>query len=194
MSSSPRCSVPERSGERLVEAESGIHPDLGDALRELEEADEDAEENGWPLPSPSARRNARFLLPRLYRLFPQRLSAYPLFDGEIALDATTKTRHSVIVICEADGSVLCLVNINRRERRAKYAGASDLPDRFLREAFRDLADADEQARKAAAAVMVSTAAPDGGAGPPATRTPATDAAPRTTSPAPRERPGGRRGA
>ena len=193
MSSSPRCSVPERSGERLVEAESGIHPDLGDALRELEEADEDAEENGWAPPSSSAYHNARTLLPRLYRLFPRRFSVYPLFDGEIALDATTQTRHSVVVICEADGSVLCLGFIHRRGLRAKYASASDLPDGFLREAFRDLADADEQTRKGATALMVPTAAPGDATGPPATHPPATDAVPRATLPATRERRGGRRG-
>lgn len=181
--------MPERIQKRPVDVESGTHPDLDDALRELEEADEDAEEHGWSPPSAAARRNARSLLPRLYRLFPRRFSAYPLLDGEIALDATTESRHSVVVICEADGSVLCLGYIHRRGRRAKYASASGLPDRFLREAFRDLADADEQARRGATAVMVPAAAPDGVAGPPATRTPTTDAVPRAT----RERRGGRRG-
>lgn len=141
--SSPGYSVPDRIQKLFVEVESGIHPDLSDALQELEEADEDAEENGWPLPSSSAYRNARTLLPRLYRLSPRRFSAYPLFDGEIVLDATTKSKHAVVVVCKADGSVLCFVNIHRRERRAKYAGVSDLPDGFLREAFHDLENADE---------------------------------------------------
>ena len=143
VSSAPDDFVPERIQEVLVEVDSGIHPDLNDALQELEEADEDAEENGWPLPSSSAYRNARTLLPRLYRLSPRRFSAYPLFDGEIALDATTMSGNSVVVICEADGSVLCLVYIHRRGRRAKYASASDLPDDFIREAFHDLTAADK---------------------------------------------------
>ena len=143
VSSSPGYSVLERIQRLLIEVERGIHTDLNDALQELEEADQDAEENGWLLPSSSAYRNARTLLPRLYRLSPRRFSAYPLLDGEIALDATTKSRHAVVVICEADGSVLCLVNIHRRERRAKYADASDLPDSFIREAFRDLENADK---------------------------------------------------
>lgn len=193
MSSSPGYSVPERIQERPVEAESGIHPDLDAALRELEEADQEAEENGWALPSSAALRNARSLLPRLYRLPPERFSVYPLFNGEIVLDATTKSRHSVVVICEADGSVLCLVNIRRRDRRAKYSDASDLPDGFIREAFRDLVDADEQTRRGATADRVPAAAPDG-----ATDSPASterDPAPglRMASSAARERPGGRRG-
>lgn len=141
--SSPGYSVLDRIQKLFVEVESGIHPDLSDALRELEEADEEAEENGWPLPSSSAYRNARTLLPRLYRLSPRRFSAYPLFDGEIAIDATTMSGHSVVVICEADGSILCLVYIRRRGRRAKYASASDLPDSFFREAFHDLENADK---------------------------------------------------
>lgn len=143
LSSSPDYFVPERIQEVLVEVESGIHPDLNDAFQELEEADEDAEENGWPLPSSSAYGNARALLPRLYRLSPRRFSVYPLFDGEIALDATTMSGHSVVVICEADGSILCLVYIHRHGRRAKYASASDLPDDFIREAFHDLTAADK---------------------------------------------------
>lgn len=193
MSSSPDHSVPERIQERLVEADSGIHPNLDAALEELAEADQDAEEHGWPLPSSAALRNARSLLPRLYRLPPERFSVYPLFNGEIVLDATTKSRHSVVVICDADGSVLCLVNIHRRGRRAKYSDASDLPDRFIREAFRDLTDADEQAKRGATAGIVPAAAPDGATDPPAfaERDPA--AGIRMASPAVRERPGGRRG-
>ena len=121
--------------------EAGLHADLHDALRELGEVEAEASENGLPIPSDAVHRNARLLIPRLHRLYRGRLAVYPLLDGEIAIEATIPSRHSVIVNCEADGSILCLVNIHGRSRRAKYQGASQLPDGFIQDALIELREA-----------------------------------------------------
>lgn len=118
--------------------EAGLHADLHDALRELDEVEAEASENGLPIPSGAVHRNARILIPRLHRLYRGRFAVYPLLDGEIAIEATIPSKHSVIVNCEADGSILCLVNIHGRSRRAKYQGVSQLPDGFIQDALIEL--------------------------------------------------------
>lgn len=123
---------------RSVDAGLDIH--LNEALRELGDVDRRVEENALPHPSAHAHRNARMLIPRLCRLYPHRLSVYPLFDGEIAIEATVASKHSVLFSCEPDGSVLCLVNVRQDRRRAKYYSVKKLPDRFIRDALTELSE------------------------------------------------------
>lgn len=128
----------DRLDAHLRSVEAGFHVHINEALQELEDVDRRVEENALTLPSVQAHSNARILIPRLCRLYPRRLSVYPLFDGEIAIEATVASRHSVLLSCEPDGSVLCLVNIRQRRRRAKYDSASELPDRFIGDALLEL--------------------------------------------------------
>lgn len=133
-----------RDGDRLYEhlrrVETGFNTHLNEALQELDSVDRHLEENALPLPSAEARSNARTLIPRLCRLYHHGFAVYPLFDGEIAIEATVASRHSVLFSCEPDGSVLCLVNIRQRRRRAKYHDASELPDRFICDALTELSE------------------------------------------------------
>ena len=122
----------------LGRVETGFHTRLNEAFRELDRMDRRLEENALPLPSAQTHENARTLIPRLCRVYPHRFSVYPLFDGEIAIEATVASRHSVLFSCEPDGRVLCLVNIRQRRRRANYHGVSELPDGFICDALAEL--------------------------------------------------------
>lgn len=124
--------------EPLLDSEVGPQSKMSDVLRVLDEVNVEAEENALPLPSDQVHRNARFLIPRLLPLWSGHFVVYPLFDGEIAIEATVASRHSILVSCEADGSILCLVNIRQQSRRARYETVASLPDRFFRDAFSEL--------------------------------------------------------
>lgn len=122
----------------LGNIEIGLQHDVSRALQELDEVNAEASENAFPIPSAMVHRNARFLIPRLYRSFQHPLSVYPLLDGEIAIEATVPSKDSVLVTCEPDGRILCLVNIHRRSRHAKYDRVSELPDSFIHSALAEL--------------------------------------------------------
>ena len=123
--------------ERSVSTETadGPPPELRDALRDLDEAKDEAREEGFPTPSDTALGDARRLLHAMYRMLPRRFEVYPMPDGEIAIDVPGGCGHSVILLCEPDGGALCLVNMNGRHRRARYSDTDLLPDGFVREAL-----------------------------------------------------------
>ncbi len=111
--------------------------DLLAALSDLENAVDEARDEGFPAPSEEARRNAERLLRDMYPLRRCRYEVYPTQDGEVAVSAPGGRGRSVLVLCESDGRVLCLVNLNGKHRRALYdpESAAILPDGFVREAL-----------------------------------------------------------
>ena len=114
------------------------HPDLCDALRDLEEARGEAHEEGFAVPSDVALGNARRLLHAMYRLSPRRFEIYPMPDGEIAIDVPGGPGRSVLLLCNSDGGALCSVNMNGAHRRARYSDARGLPDGFVCDALAEL--------------------------------------------------------
>lgn len=117
---------------------AGEHPpDLCDALHDLDQAKEEAREDGLPAPSGKALGNAHRLLRAMYRISPRRFEIYPTPDGEIAIDAPGGFGRSVLLLCDSDGGALCLVNMNGAHRRARYSDTRGLPDGFVREALTD---------------------------------------------------------
>ena len=117
--------------------ESGRN-DLRDAMRDLDEAQEEAREEEFPAPSEAALRNARRLLRAMYDIFPRRFEVYPTPDGEIAIYAPGDPGRSVLLLCDSDGGALCMTNSNGAHRRARYSDTDRLPDGFVREALDEL--------------------------------------------------------
>lgn len=111
---------------------------LFDALRDLDQVGDEAEEEGFPAPSEVAARNAAGLLMQMFAWSNRRYEIYPTPDGEIAIDAPDGQGQSVLVLCASSGDVLCLVNVKTGHRRARYSTAAMLPDGFIREALADL--------------------------------------------------------
>lgn len=120
---------------------SVVHRDLHDALFDLDQAEDEAREEGFPALSGKALGNARRLLYAMYRTSPRRFEIYPTPDGEIAIDAPGEPGRSVLLLCGSDGGALCLVNMNGAHRRARYSDTHELPDGFVNEALSELEQA-----------------------------------------------------
>ena len=118
---------------------SGTPSSSMSALRELEQVADEARNDRAPVPSPAAHRNARRLIEKMYRLCRNQFAVYPLYDGEIVIEAVSADRDSVLVVCRSAGEIGCFVNLDGCSRQERYADVSALPNRFLREALRELA-------------------------------------------------------
>lgn len=128
-----------------MEVADDMNSDLRAALRDLDAAEGEALEEGFPIPSRMARENARRLLQAMHRISGRRLEVYPTPDGEVAIDAPGRQGRSVLLLCDSEGGALCLVNMNGKHRRARYADSNGLPDGFVREALAELKQQDELA-------------------------------------------------
>ena len=122
----------------VLETAGGRNPELRDALRDLDQVTAEAREEGFPVPPDATLANARRLLRAMFKLLHQRFEVYPTPDGEVAIDAPGRPGCSVLLLCDADGGALCLVNMNGVHRRARYSDTSQLPDGFVREALAEL--------------------------------------------------------
>lgn len=128
-----------------TEIAGDLRPELHDALRDLDEARDEALEEDFPVPSNTALAHARTILCAVYECSPRRYEVYPTPDGEVAIDASGGFGRSVLLLCESEGGVLCLVNMNGSHRRARYSDAKGLPDGFVHEALAELERRNEPA-------------------------------------------------
>ena len=119
-------------------------PALEAALKDLQDARLEAEEEGFPCPSDEALNNAERVLWRLHDTWACRYEVYPMPDGEIAIHVRGGPRKSVALLFEPEGQVLCLVSLETSWRRARYSNSATLPDAFVIEALKELKDATEE--------------------------------------------------
>ena len=115
---------------------------LRDALHDWNRVKHEAAEEGYPIPTDIALENSRRVLISMYSISPRRFEVYPTPDGEVAIDMSGGFRRSILLLCDSDGSALCLVNINGEFRRAHYSDMDKLPDGFIREALTELEQTD----------------------------------------------------
>lgn len=119
-----------------------VHPtkptNLAEAVEDLEDLAAHAEEIEVETPSQTTIETARRLLEAMCHTSSRRFSVYPMDDGKVAIDARGRNQSIVMVICRADGSVLCLVNTDGNGREALYQTAQQLPDDFIRQALAEL--------------------------------------------------------
>ena len=118
--------------------EQDMHVDLREALRDLNGVKDEALDEGFPVPSDTALRNARRLLHDMHWISPRRFEVYPTPDGEVAIDAPGGPGRSVLLLCGSGGGALCSVNMDGAHRRARYFDTRGLPDGFVREALAEL--------------------------------------------------------
>lgn len=109
--------------------------ELAEALAELDDVADYADEIEVEVPSAAAFDNARRLLKAMYRISPRGFSVYPATGGHIVIDARGANDNIVVVSCGSDGSVLCLATIDGEDRRSWYETARTLPDGFISEAL-----------------------------------------------------------
>lgn len=124
--------------EYLRQTETAYSPSLNEALHELEQVDDEARNDGSPVPSSLAHGNARTLIEQMYRICRLRYAVYPLYKGEIVIEAMSENQDSVLVVCRSEGDIGCFVNMDDQSRQERYHDISGLPNGFLREALHEL--------------------------------------------------------
>ena len=129
-----------RSFEQFVKSsmEEDVPAPLAEALRDLSEINDEAEEEGIAPPSEATIANADRLIRATYDILPRQYLVELLPEEVIAITIPGGFRRSVMLFCEPDGSALCSVNMNGKHRRKEYLPTDQLPDRFLREALSEL--------------------------------------------------------
>ena len=118
--------------------EEDVPAPLAEALRDLDEINDEADEKGIARPSELAIANADRLLRATYDILPRQYLVELLPEGVIAIRIPGGFRRSVMLLCESDGGALCSVNMKGKHRRKRYPHTDQLPDRFIREALSEL--------------------------------------------------------
>ncbi len=121
----------ERTLQNVGEGSGDTPQDLADALSDLRLVPEEAQEDGFPIPTQDLLASAGILLMKLYTVWPHRFEVYPMPDGEIVIDAPNRRGSSVLVMCEPGGEVLCLVHARGEQQSNRYPSTETLPDDFL---------------------------------------------------------------
>ena len=112
---------------------------LCDALADLREAAEYAEEEDFPIPSKSAIANAELCCCARYTRFPRCiLKCILLWTVRLPFMSPNGRGRSVLLLCDSVGGALCLANLESEHRRKSYPTADTLPDKFLRQALVDV--------------------------------------------------------
>ena len=135
-------SVDQRPWESIAEylwrGVIGFRVQLAQALEELDQVVDEAQSEGYKIPSSIAIYNAEYIVKCIYDDLLHPVQVYPMPDGEVAIDVTNDEGSSVLILCCSDGGTLCFVNINGNQRRAHYSNSDALPDGFMREALEEL--------------------------------------------------------
>ena len=121
--------------EYLSRGAIGFRVQLAQALEELDQVVDEAQSEGYEIPSSDAIVNARRIIKRIYDNLSHPFQVYPMPDGEVAVDIANDDGSSVLILCCSDGGTLCFVNINGNQRRAHYSNSDALLDSFMHEAL-----------------------------------------------------------
>lgn len=137
-----KCDDNPRSWESIAEYNArnaiGFRMQLAQALEELDQVVDEAQLEGFKIPSSKAIDNADYIIKRIYDSLRCPPRIYPMPDGEVAIDVANGEGSSVLILCCSGGSTQCFVNINGNQRRACYSNSDALPDGFMCEAFKEL--------------------------------------------------------
>lgn len=115
-----------------------VPSNLADALADLKEVREEADEKEFTAPSDLAIENAERMLRALYGILPWRYEVYPMAYGMVAIHAANGKGASVMALCESDGGAMWLANLKSGHRGDRYKSATDLPNAPLRDALLEL--------------------------------------------------------
>ena len=117
----------------------GIVKDPFEAVAQLDTIEADAIEMGYEVPKQAVVNVARRILEQMCSCVQLPFDAYSMSGGRVAIGVDGGVGRSMIVICEPEGSALCVVTVGPRSRRARYDDASFLVDDFVRQGLRDMA-------------------------------------------------------
>ncbi len=111
---------------------------LNEILKDFDEIEEYAAEEGFEPPSIKVKARTEEMLKTIYRILPVRYIIYPLEGKNLAIEVTVKHGRGILIIFEDDGGVVCFVSMDGNNRRARYDIADHFPKGFIYEALREL--------------------------------------------------------
>jgi hypothetical protein len=118
---------------KLGRGEEGINAILSNSLDELKEASAQAEEEGWPLPTPECVERTERLLKRMFEVRPHSYWIYPTSNGELVIDGGYEDHRIIVILPYEGGAIYTYRAPNTRELRAVESADSDnLPDSEMR--------------------------------------------------------------
>ena len=123
--------------EFICQANSGRSAHLEEAMDDLAYIQEEAEEEGWQVPSADTIKMAERVFGDMFSYAPRPYAIYAMPDGEIAIDAHSPHGTKVVVICDAKGGARCLTYLNGGFDSRDHEDARALPDDFVRDALRN---------------------------------------------------------
>ena len=105
-------------------------------LNDIENLHQECEEEGYEASSEIARKNAKDILLRLCRKFPNNeYFIYPTEDREIAIDCNPVDKRGILILCDSDGGLAFFVTIDGKNNRHHFDQYSDFPDDLLWKSF-----------------------------------------------------------
>jgi len=137
----------DNTGEMMMENHvlksantSGRPTNLDAILDDLSDVQSEAQEEGYPIPTQLAIRNAKHLVNVLYDIAPLRYEVYPTICGEIAIDTPNGVSASAVIICASDGSVMYIASSAEGEFSKECLAVEEIPDSRLRQVLMLLAN------------------------------------------------------
>ena len=115
-------------------------------LDELATVQDEAREDGYPVPSEKLVANVQEFLVQLYQIAPLPYTIYPMERGEIAIDARAESIGSVALLCHEEDT-WCAASLHNKSCRAWTRDRNNPPEpfkRFVRSALATLASSDDR--------------------------------------------------
>lgn len=98
-------------------------------LDELATVQDEAKEEGFPVPSETLVEDVGKLLVKLYHIAPLPYTIYPMEKGEIAIDARQEPTGAVVLLCH-ERDTWCVVSIGNKSCRAWSRDRNEPPEAF----------------------------------------------------------------
>ena len=118
-----------------VQAAIAVPPEI---ISELDAVQDDAVEEGFPVPSADLVEDVRRLLAKVYQIAPNLpYMIYPMEQGEIAIHVSNEPTGIVLLLCH-ETETWCVASIGDSPRRAWFRDRDGLPEAFVREALATL--------------------------------------------------------
>lgn len=107
-------------------------------ISELDAVQDDAVEEGFPVPSDDLVEDVRRLLAKVYQIAPNLpYMIYPMEKGEIAIHVSNEPTGIVLLLCH-ETETWCVASIGDSPCRAWFRDRERLPEAFVREALATL--------------------------------------------------------
>ncbi len=127
------------AGYVKVQEPADLDLDLLAALGDVACINDQAREEGYPVPSALAIDNARSLVRTMFQMLPVRYDVYPSDDGEIVIDGGVAGRR-IFVYCYANGDVLYIGWVDGERHHIRTSGDGYIATEFLTRALGQLGE------------------------------------------------------